>query len=73
MESSHQSTSDRAIFKCLGKSFIFGFVMGSIETFFAGAARILLSGQSQHHVPYSRPPEPRNFFVSFDSVTDDTP
>ena len=28
LESSHQNTSDRAIFKCLAKSFIFGFIMG---------------------------------------------
>ena len=28
MESSLQNTSDRAIFECLAKSFIFGFIMG---------------------------------------------
>ena len=35
LESSDQNTSDHAIFKCLVKSFIFGFIKGSIETFFA--------------------------------------
>ena len=39
----------------------------------AVAARILLFGQNQNYGPYSRPPEPRNIFVSFDFVTDDTP
>ena len=43
-----------------------------MERFFAGAARILLSRQNQHHVPYCRPPEPRNIFVSVDFVIDDT-
>ena len=28
LESSHQSTSDRAVFKCMGKSLLFGFIMG---------------------------------------------
>ena len=39
----------------------------------AVAARILLFGQNQNYGPYSRHPEPRNIFVSFDFVTDDTP
>ena len=46
LESSHQSRSDLAFFNVWG---IFGFIMGSIETFFAaGAARVLLSKQNQH-------------------------
>ena len=33
-----------------------------IESFFAGAARIILSRQNQHYVLYRRPLEPRNIF-----------
>ena len=73
LESSHQNTSDCAIFKCMAKSFIFGFIMGSIETFslFEYQKMIFLAKKCDHLTLEAV--GPYNISVSHGSVTDDTP